>query len=132
MSYLVIYPRRLSVQKLDGDHCPGVLLCDVLQYGLLVESTQTHIDLRRAEQASTTSYRIRVVQMEAIPTYYVGKFQSFLNDFVFAVKGMQPEFQSSDGVPTWNVHFNEICFLLAGDGFQIGTNKDLRPQRMRR
>lgn len=31
MSYLVIYPKRLNIKKLESDHCPGTLLCDVLQ-----------------------------------------------------------------------------------------------------
>lgn len=132
MSYLVIYPKRLNIKKLESDHCPGTLLCDVLQYGLLVEAMQTHIELIFQEDASHGFYRIRVAQMEAIPPRYVAKFERCLNDFVFGLKGMQPDFQLSNGIPTWSAHFSEICFLLAGDRFEIGTAKDLRAFRMRR
>ena len=93
---------------------------------------QTHIELIFQDDAANGFYRIRVAQMEAIPPRYVSKFERCLNDFVFGLKGMQPDFQLSNGIPTWNAYFSEICFLLAGDRFEIGTAKDLRAFRMRR
>lgn len=93
---------------------------------------QTHIELIFQDDAANGFYRIRVAQMEAIPPRYVSKFERCLNDFVFGLKGMQPDFQLSNGSPTWKAYFSEICFLLAGDRFEIGTAKDLRAFRMRR
>ena len=70
MSYLVIYPKRLNIQKLESDHCPGALVCDVLQYGLLVESMKTHVELNFKDSDELRFYRIRVDHMEAIPPRY--------------------------------------------------------------
>ena len=132
MSYLVIYPKRLNIQKLESDHCPGALVCDVLQYGLLVESMKTHVELNFKDSDELRFYRIRVEHMEAIPPRYVSKFERCLNDFVFGIQGMQPNFQLSNGIPTWNAFFSEICFLLSGDRFEIGRAEDLRKLNLRR
>ena len=126
MSYLVIYPKRLVIQKLENDYCPGGLLCDVLQYGLLVESMRVAVHLRYLEEDHTRFYRIEVEQIEAIPAQYVQKFERCLNDFVFDLNGMQPNFQLRDSVPTWSAHFSEICFLLSGDRFEITHPKNVR------
>ena len=125
MSYLVIYPKRLTLQKLESDHCPGTLLCDVLQYGLLVDSMSVSIQLKYLEEDQSRFYRIAVQQMEAIASRYVRKFERCLNDFVFDLKGMQPDFQSRNGLPTWTTYFSEVCFLLAGDRFEITHPKNV-------
>jgi hypothetical protein len=124
MSYLVIYPKRLTLQKLENDHCPGTLLCDVLQYGLLVEAMQVSIHLKYLEDDQVRFYRIAVAQMEAIAPQYVHKFERCLNDCVFDMHGMQPNFQLRDGLPTWTAHFSDICFLLSGDRFEITYKKN--------
>ena len=125
MSYLVIYPKRLTLQKLESDHCPGTLLCDVLQYGLLVESMSVSILLKYLEEDQSRFYRIAVQQMEAITSTDVRKFERCLNDFVFDLQGMQPDFQSRHGLPTWTMHFSEICFWLTGDRFEIIHAQDV-------
>lgn len=125
MSYLVIYPKRLTLQKLENDHCPGALLCDVLQYGLLVESMSVSIQLKYLEEDQPRFYRLSVQQMEAIPPRYVHTFERCLNDFVFDLHGMQPNFQLRDGLPTWTAHFSDICFLLSGERFEITHAKNV-------
>ena len=75
MSYLVIYPKRLMIQKLESDHCPGTLLCDVLQYGLMVEAMRTSVAMVFEDAGPNGFYRIEVRQMEAITQRYVMKFE---------------------------------------------------------
>lgn len=111
MSYLVIYPKRLHIQKLESDYCPGTLTCDVLQYGLLVHALFAQVDLKYLEADQARFYRIGVAQMEAIAPPLLAKFERCVNDFVFGMQGMLPEFQLRDGIPTWTVHFSEICFF---------------------
>ena len=115
MSYLVIYPQHLSIQKLEGNHCPGALCCDVLQYGLWLELSQTEVELKYLEDDQVRFYRIRVKQMEGIPAKHMTRFERCLNDF-----------QPRNGLLTWNVHFSEICFLLYEDRFEIASAKDAR------
>ena len=132
MSYLVIYPKRMLIQKLESDHCPGSLQCDVLQYGLLVETMRVSVELKYLEEDHSRFYRIAVLHMEAVPATYVHTFERCVNDFVFDLKGMQPDFQLRDGIPTWTAYFSEICFLLSGDRFEITETKKLKAWGLRR
>ncbi|MEY4364086.1 MAG: hypothetical protein RLZZ24_1438 [Pseudomonadota bacterium] len=132
MSYLVIYPKRLMIQKLESDHCPGTLLCDVLQYGLMVEAMRTSVAMVFEDAGPNGFYRIEVRQMEAITQRYVMKFERCLNEFLFGLKGMQPNFLLQNGIPTWNAYFSEICFLLAGDRFEVAAIHDKRLMAFRR
>ena len=127
MSYLVIYPKQMSLHKLDGDQCCGSLLCDVLQYGLLVEPMHTPVEHKYLEADQVRVYRVRIKQMEAIPSKFVNKFERSLNEFLFRIKALQPQFESRNGSQTWTVHFSDICFLLAGETFEISSIKNISP-----
>lgn len=126
MSYLVIYPQHLHIQKREGNHCLGSLSCDVLQYGLWLELSQTEVELKYLEDDQVRFYRIRVKQMESIPAKHMARFERCLNDYVFDLEGMRPDFQPQNGIPTWHIHFSEICFVLYEDRFEISMAKDAR------
>lgn len=112
MSYLTIYPKRLTVfcDELDDASYEGFLTLDIVQYGLFVYSQKVTVFLNEDQ-----GWHMRLSNAAEMRVYYLDIFFEALNVFLFKERKIEPLSPIGREHGLWLMHMPEISFSLAND-----------------
>ncbi len=112
MSYLTIYPKRLTVffDELEDARYEGFLTIGIVQYGLFVYSQKVTVFLNE-----DPGWHMTLSNTAEMRGYYLDIFFEALNAFLFVERKVKPLSAVGREHGLWRMHMPDISFSLAND-----------------
>lgn len=117
MSYLKIYPKRITAALNADGGFDGVFTLHIEQYGLQANDQKCDVKITQVGD----QWQIWVQPVSGLETSQFKQFVVSLNDYLFSVLKLIPNTQNA-GLPKFEVFFDDIYFDLSGHEPVIGRN----------
>jgi hypothetical protein len=109
MSYLKIYPKRITATLNADGGFEGVFTLHIEQYGL--QANDKKCDVKITQESD--QWQIWVQPLTGIETPQFKQFVESLNDYLFSILKANPNPQGA-GMPKFEVFFDDIYFDMSG------------------
>ncbi len=109
MSYLKIYPKRITATLTVDGAFEGVFTLHIEQYGL--QANDKICDVKITQEGD--QWQICIQPLTGLETPQFKQFTESLNDYLFSVLKLEPN-PRDGGLPKFEVFFDDIYFDMSG------------------
>jgi hypothetical protein len=109
MSYLKIYPKRITATLNAEGGFEGVFTLHIEQYGLQANDKKCDVKITQVGD----QWQIWVQPLTGVQTPQFKQFVESLNDYLFSILKASPNPQDA-GLPKFEVFFDDIYFDMSG------------------